>query len=107
MGNKGIIRKTDMQAVDSNYHLAIDGGTVTLDGSNPTTITTKLASVTSAVFGYQGAVVPTVGDDGMNFTYTASGGVISLYAWEQNVTSGILQATADSTTVVSWIAVGT
>lgn len=86
--------------------LVLASGTVTLDGSNPTAISTGLTTVTAASFICVTSSAPA--DGPATFTYTASGGDISLYAWENTSgTDPTLAASTNNTAVIAWMATGT
>jgi hypothetical protein len=81
------------------------GGTVTLDGSNPTPVTTGLSSITSAQVSLKSAVAP--GDDPSWLSCDWSGGTLNVYAWKNTGgTDPTLVASTNSTAVVAWVAIG-
>lgn len=82
----------------------IDAGVVTLDGSNPTNVTTRLSSIVAVSFSHNTNTAP--GDDPVSFTWTASGGVLSIYAWKNDGTDPTLVASTNAAAVVSWTAIG-
>lgn len=83
----------------------VKSGSVTLDGSNPTPITSGLTTVTTAVLSMQGSTAP--GDDPVYVTQTYSGGTINVYAWQNTGgTDPTLVASTNSAIVIDWIAVG-
>ena len=83
----------------------VKSGTVTLDGSNPTPITTGLTTVTTAVLSLNTSTAP--GDDPVYFTETYSGGTVNVYAWKNTGgTDPTLVASTNNTATVDWIAVG-
>lgn len=95
-------------AVAAGYKIA--RGEVTLDGSNPTPITTGLATVVAATATLKTAAAP--GDDPSWLTVDYGGGVtageLDIYAWKNTGgTDPTLVASTNSTAVVSWIAIGT
>jgi len=84
-------------------------GEVTLDGSNPTPVTTGLRKVLSAVVAHKTATAP--GDDPTTFTVDYGGsvadGVVNVYAWRNTGgTDPTLIASTNSTAVVVVHAVG-
>lgn len=80
-------------------------GTVTLDGSNPTPITTGLSSISGVTLTQQGSTAP--GDDPVYLTVTTSSGTANVYAWKNTGgTDPTLVASTDNATVVQWIACG-
>jgi len=84
--------------------LRIAAGTVALDGSNPTPIATGLGTVVAAAF--QHVTASGTGTDPTWFTYTASAGTISLYAWKPTNSSTTTLTASGSTGTVAWIAFG-
>lgn len=82
-------------------------GEVTLDGSNPTPITTGLNTIVSATVTLKQATAP--GDDpvGASVDYTGSDGTLNLYAWKTDGTDPTLVASTNNSAVFCWVAVGT
>ncbi len=93
--------------VAAGYKIA--RGEVTLDGGNPTAITTGLATVVACTVALKAAATP--GDDPTSFSVDYAGavtaGTVNLYAYKTNGTDPTLVASTDNAAVVSWIAVGT
>lgn len=83
----------------------IASGTATLDGSNPTAVTTGLTTVVSAVVTLKATSTP--GDDPTSFSVGYSGGTLNIYAYKTNGTDPTLVASTDNAATVDWIAVGT
>ncbi len=89
--------------VAAGYILA--RGEVTLDGSNPTPVTTGLTTVIAAVAVFKSTSAP--GDDPNGLTVDYSGGTLNIYAWKNiSGTDPTQVASTNSSAVVSWIAVG-
>lgn len=83
-------------------------GVGTLDGSNPTPITTGLATIVSAVACFKGSVA--LGDDpnALTVDFTGSDGTLNVYAWKNTSGTDPTQvASTDSSRTFCWIAVGT
>lgn len=81
-------------------------GTVTLDGSNPTPVTTGLTTITGVALTFNTSTA--LGDDPNSLSWTASGGTLNIYAWKNTSGTDPTQvASTDSVTVVGWVAVGT
>lgn len=83
-------------------------GEATLDGSNPTPITTGLNTIVSATVSLKSSSAP--GDDPSwaSVDYTGSDGTLNLYAWKNTGgTDPTLVASTNSSAVFCWIAVGT
>jgi len=74
------------------------GGITALDGSNPTSVTTGLTTIT----GFAATVNATTGNNVITITYgTISAGTVPIYGWLQDGTA------ATGTQNVAWIASGT
>lgn len=83
----------------------VKSGTVTLDGTNPTPVTTGLTTVTSAVACIKTATAP--GDDPNLVTVDYSDGTLNIYAWKNTGgTDPTLVASTNSSATIDWIAVG-
>lgn len=83
-------------------------GEVTLDGTNPTPITTGLNTIVSASVSLKSSSAP--GDDPSwaSVDYTGSDGTLNLYAWKNTGgTDPTLVASTNNSAVFCWIAVGT
>ena len=86
--------------------LILAGGTVTLDGSNPTDVTTGLTTITSAVAVFNTSTA--LGDDPNALSCAWSGGTLSIYAWKNTSGTDPTQvASTNSSVVVAWMATGT
>lgn len=101
-GNGSIIEV--LTGLNAGGGLKVRAGEATLDGSNPTDVTTGLSSIVAAHVCQKKATTP--GDDPVNFTYDSSGGTLSIYAWKNNGTDPTLVASTDNAAVVGWIAIG-
>lgn len=82
------------------------GGTVTLDGSNPTPVNTGLRKIVAATATIHGTATP--GDDPVQVTvsWPASGGTLDIYAWATNGTDPTMVASTNNTRVIAWMAIG-
>ena len=86
--------------------LVIASGTITLDGTNPTPVTTGLTTITGASVSFYTDTA--LGDDPNALSCLWSGGTLSIYAWKNaSGTDPTQVASTSSTAVVSWIAHGT
>ncbi len=99
---------SNVAGVAAGYKIA--RGEATLDGSNPTSITTGLATVVGATVSIKKAGV--LGDDPNSLTVDYGGSVpagqLDVYAGKNATGSDPTQiASTDSATVLSWIAIGT
>ncbi len=85
--------------------LRVVGGEVTLDGSNPTAVTTGLDTIVSAGATLKQSTAP--GDDPSWLSVDYTGGALSVYAWKNTGGSDpTLVASTNSSAVVCWQAVG-
>ncbi len=87
--------------------LRIMGGTVVLDGGNPTDIdlAAYMSSILAGVTNMSGSVAP--GDDPSLITQTSSTTVLNIYAWKNTTgTDPTLVASTDNARVVDWLAIG-
>lgn len=94
--------------VAAGYKIA--RGEATLDGSNPTPVTTGLATVVAAIAVLKTAVAPGVGTTTITVDYGGgvTAGELDIHAWKPTSSSNpTLIASTDSSSVVSWIAIGT
>lgn len=83
------------------------GGTVTLDGSNPTPVDLSgyLASVDAGVVNIEGSSA--LGDDPNMVTSAVSGATLNVYAWKNiSGTDPTQVASTDNARLVNWIAMG-
>ena len=83
---------------------ATRAGVATLDGSNPTAITTGLNAVESVVVTNHRGDTP--GDDPLIFTTVIAGGTVSLYAWKTDGSDPTLIASGDNDDTIGWLAQG-
>lgn len=87
----------------SGYKIA--RGSVALDGSNPTAVTTGLTTIVSATVSLRGAVTPAL--DPLLLTTAVSGGTLSVYAWKPTGAGDVTLIASTNTDTFDWIAVGT
>jgi len=81
------------------------GGTGTLDGSNPTPVTTGLTTAVAGVACYTGSTAP--GLDPAILTTAVSSGTLNIYAWKPTAADNATQiASTDNARTFSWIAIG-
>jgi len=104
-GNALMNAVTGLNAGVAAAGLKIVGGEVTLDGSNPTPVTTGLTTIYAAFAIQKVAVTP--GDDPSAFTVDYTGGALSIYAWKNTGgTDPTLVASTNNAAVICWIAIG-
>ncbi len=80
-------------------------GEQALDGSNPTSITTGLTLIKSAVVALKGTSAPGVGTSILTYTY--SEGTLSVYAWKVTSNSNPTLVASTGTETFSWMVEGT
>ena len=90
--------------------LKLAQGEVTLDGSNPTSITTGLSTIVAAIASLKTAVAP--GDDpswlSVDYGGAVPAGRLDVHAWKNTGgTDPTLVASTNNAAVISWIAIGT
>lgn len=98
----GVIEVLTIEAGGSG--LQIRAGVATLDGTNPTPVTTGLDSIVAAFCTLAAAATP--GDDPTSFSYAASGGTLSIYAYKTNGSDPTLVDSTNNAATVAWLAVG-
>lgn len=80
-------------------------GTVTLDGSNPTPVTTGLTTIDAAQVSLNSSSAP--GDDPSWLSCDWTGGTLNIYAWKNTGgTDPTLVASTNNSAVVSWVVFG-
>jgi hypothetical protein len=82
-------------------------GSITLDGSNPSSVTTGLTTIVSCSVIDKRSVAP--GDEVSTFTTitAAVAGRLDVYAWVGSATDPTLAASTDADDVVDYICIGT
>ena len=81
------------------------GGETTLDGSNPTAVSTGLSTITGVTLTLASSSAPGVSTSIL--TYAVSGCTLSIYAWKVTSSSDTtLVASTDSSSTVSYVVVG-
>lgn len=81
------------------------GGTGTLDGSNPTPVTTGLTTVVAGCATFEGSAAPAL--DPTVLTVAASSGTLNVYAWKvTGAGDTTLIASTNSARLFHWIAIG-
>lgn len=88
----------------------VASGEVTLDGSNPTSVTTGLATITAATVSLKTASA--LGDDpnavSCDYGGSVTAGQLDIYAWKNTSGTDPTQvASTNNSIVISWIAFGT
>jgi hypothetical protein len=81
------------------------GGEIALDGSNPTPVVTGLTTITGASITLKDSAAP--GAEPTTFSYTSSGGTLSIYAWKPTAAGDTALVASTATDTVGWIATGT
>jgi len=88
----------------SGAGLKVRAGTATLDGGNPTPVTTGLTTILAANVSLK--AVSTPGDDPTQFSVGYSGGTLNIYAYKTDGSDPTLVASTNNAATVDWIAVG-
>jgi hypothetical protein len=83
----------------------VAGGSIALDGSNPTAIATGLTTVTGFSATLQGSAAPGLGTSAL--THTISSGTVSVYAWKPTGAGDTTLIASTGTETISWVAFGT
>ncbi len=84
----------------------MSSGTLTLDGTNPTTAATGLTSISSCVLTNRRSATP--GDEVTTLTWMATGAAtLEVYAWTTNGTDPTLLGSGDANDIIGWICMGT
>lgn len=87
---------------------AIAQGTLTLDGSNPSSATTGLVSITACTVAHKSSAAPADDPDYLTTATNATAGQLDVYAWKNTGgTDPTLLASTDAVTKVDWICIGT
>ena len=79
-------------------------GTMALDGSGATTITTGLRVIDAVALTFVDGTAP--GDDYALLTYSVSGGVVSVWPWEYTSGTDATLVASDATDTFSFIIIG-
>lgn len=83
-------------------------GVTALDGSNPTPVTTGLATVVAATVSLEGTAAPGVGTSLLTVASTNyATGALAVYAWKVTGTGDATLIASTGTENFEWIAVGT
>lgn len=82
-----------------------ESGTINLDGSGATPVTTGLSNLIAFGAQLQTASAPGVATSVV--TVTASGGTLSIWPWKVTGTGDATLVASDGTEVVRWWAIGT
>lgn len=85
--------------------LRMAAGTVALDGTNPTPVSTGLTTIVGAVLTIVGSAAPA--DATSVLTYAATGGTLNIYGWMNTSGSDPTLVASTNTETVAWMAWGT
>lgn len=115
--NSGTQASATWNAISNYLGLAVIGvaagyklarGTTALDGSNPTPVTTGLATVVGASISLEGSAAPGVGTSVLTQAETNwATGALAVYAWKVTSSSDTTLIASTGTESFTWIAVGT
>ena len=84
-----------------------EGGTVTLDGSNPTSVTTGLSALSACTVHTTTDDAPALGPIAFTILRTAVAGRLDIYAWAATSTSNPSLIASTSTRLVEYLCSGT
>lgn len=94
------------KGVAAGYKVA--RGVTALDGSNPTPVTTGLATVVAAVAMLEGTAAPGVGTSILTIASTNyATGALAVYAWKVTATGDCTLIASTGTENFEWVAIGT
>ncbi len=79
-------------------------GTVDLDGTNPTPVTTKFATISHVHVALTGDTAPGVSTT--TFSWEADGNVVNIYAWKPTGSGNATMVASDGTETVSYVIFG-
>lgn len=97
------ILATSPAAVAAGYKIA--RGETALDGSNPTPVTTGLATITGCATTIKTTSAPGVSTSVV--TYDTSSGTMNLYGWKVTNSSTTTLIASTGTDTIGWVCVGT
>jgi hypothetical protein len=83
------------------------GSAAALDGSNPTPISTGLATITSASVTLRGTAAPGDNTSVLTCDYSGSDGTLNVYAWKNTGGTDPTLVASTGTETFDWIAIGT
>ncbi|HWY14428.1 MAG TPA: hypothetical protein VNX86_04720 [Rhizomicrobium sp.] len=81
-------------------------GNTSLAGTNPTTVTTGLTTISSCAVVLNESAIGSAGLGTTTLTYTASGGTLSVYAWKPTSVSNPTLIASTGTDAFSWNCLG-
>lgn len=99
------LTQTDDGAMEMADSAITVGGSVALDGSNPTAIATGLSTITGFSATLQGSSAPGLGTS--TLTHIVSGGNVSVYAWKPTSAVDTTLIASTGTETIRWTATGT
>lgn len=99
---------TGLVIAPSNATYKIARGTVTLDGSNPSSATTGLATAVACTVTNKRSTAPGLDPTEFTIITTAVAGRLDVYAWKPTgATDTTLVASTDADDTIDWVCVGT
>ena len=90
--------------IGPSTNTVVVGGETTLDGSNPTAVSTGLSTITGVTLTISNGSAPGVGTSVL--TYTVSGGTLSIFAFKPTSSSNPTLVASTGTETVSYPVVG-
>lgn len=79
-------------------------GVATLDGANPTPLTTPFANVDAVLLQLEGSTAPGLGASVL--TYEVDGSTVNVYAWEPTASGDATLTASDSEVDFSYLIIG-
>ena len=93
--------------VTSTGPLRIVSGTIALDGSNPTPVTTGLGQIVAGGASLSSSTAPGTSTIYVSAQFASVGGTMNLYAWKATATGDCTYVASTGTETVNWWAMGT
>lgn len=94
-----------LKGVAAGYKLARGEGA--LDASNPTPITTGLATIVSAVVTLKGTAAPGDNTSVLTVDFSGADGTLNVYGWKNTAGNDPTLVASTGTESFEWIAIGT
>jgi len=94
---------SNVAGVAAGYKIA--RGETALGGSNPTAVTTGLATITGCSLTMKATAAPGVGTSVV--TYCSSSGTMNMYGWKVTATGDATLIASTGTETIGWVCVGT
>lgn len=92
--------------IGAGDNVKVVSGSGTLDGSNPTPVTTGLTVVTGGLASLKKSTAPGVATSNLTTSWSGSDGALNVYAWKVTATGDSTQVASTGTEDFSWVAWG-